>query len=255
MTRQCLWYLFRRPSGRSSCLPAEPRTANVTQHGETLSGHLPLLSIATASHVHRELRPQSSAQRTIDFTRVFLSPAKNGNPQHSTTIDRVPCNSRTRLIPLRRPSLSQLHEIRLAMSNSHWASVPSIPSPPPRFENWMDPIANRKQFPAICIRTNTTLRPHCPRVRIVPVIADRSPQSTQKETTRLPAKASSRSTQNNPAPNTYPDEHLRQRLQHPATPVLLCPSSRILHRIQQKRRQPDHRAKVPQSVGRATTKK
>ena len=44
---------------------------------------------------------------------------------------------------------------------------------------------------------------------------------------------------------------LRQRLQHPATPfwarVLLCPSSRILHRIQQKRRQPDHKQKTVHS--------
>ena len=139
MTRWCLWCSLRRPSGRSSCLPFEARTANVTQHGETLSGHLPLISIAAASHVHRELRPQSSAQRTIDFTRAFCLPPKTGNPQHST-IDRVTCNSRTRLIPMRR-------EIRLAMSRCPWACIFSVPLPPTRFLNQVDRVPYHEQLP------------------------------------------------------------------------------------------------------------
>ena len=133
------------------------------------------------------------------------------------------------------------------MSPSPLACVRSVPSPPPRCENRMDPVANRKQFTPNCIRTKHHTPPtlaksaacSCHRGSITEVNTkgtnSTTSQSVLQKYTEQPCTV--------PRTRTPTNSSLRQRLQHPATTVLLCPSSRILHRSQQKRRQPDHNQK------------
>ena len=162
--------LFVRRTAYSNCQTTWPQPV-LNEHPE----RFPDIS-ATASHVNGQLKLQSSVQRTIAHTKVSVS-HRNGIPRHSanssTTVD-WPCHL-SRLLPLRKALRLRTPRNSTGPATFHWTSVSaasSAPSPPPRFENHIDPAPNSEQLTASRTPTNGGLRqrlqhtatPHWPRV-------------------------------------------------------------------------------------------